>query len=161
ARREAAGNPGHLLRQVPDADGDVVADAAPLALRLRDPDQPALGGREPLVDVVFVRRIPDGFALAAAKSKYLHPFLHDLGPLRSWTTLPRPKGANAVPRARAGPASATYNGRMARARFVPDSQAGRRPLAKARRASRRLHPRRGLLGSPTMEFRLDCPCGIP
>ena len=66
---------GWLVRDVPDADGDVMARPRTHAFGLADLHHPSLDGREPLIDVVFVRRLHDCLAVAADKRENLHPLL--------------------------------------------------------------------------------------
>src|ERR1022692_703688 len=67
---------GWLVRDVPDADGDVVPRRRTLAFGLADMHYPSLDGREPLIDVVFVRRLHDCLAVAAYEREDLHSLLH-------------------------------------------------------------------------------------
>ena len=57
----------------------MVPRSRPAALGLTDLEQPALDGRKPLIDVIFVRRIDDGFAVTADEGKHFHSFPH--GPI--------------------------------------------------------------------------------
>src|SRR5262249_4936013 len=67
---------GRLLGQGPDADRNVVSHPRAVALRLADLPQAAVDGREPLVDVVFQRRLDQGAAVAAEVGEHLDSFAH-------------------------------------------------------------------------------------
>jgi hypothetical protein len=43
---------------------------------LADADEPALDTGKPLIDMVLVRRLDDGFAVTADEREHLHSFLH-------------------------------------------------------------------------------------
>jgi len=56
----------------------MLARSPPLALGLADLHQPALDRREPLIDVVFERRLHNRLTVTADERKQLHPFLPGL-----------------------------------------------------------------------------------
>src|SRR5262245_19852606 len=70
-----------LLGDVPEADRDVLADAGPIALRLRDADQLAPRAVQPAVDVLLQRRLQQSGPVAADVREDLDALLHGCLPI--------------------------------------------------------------------------------
>jgi hypothetical protein len=54
----------------------MMAHSRALTFGLGDADHPAHGSRQPLIDVVFVPRLQDGFTVAGNKGKNFDSLLH-------------------------------------------------------------------------------------